>query len=171
MIQSVDGKTPDKPVGAYVHPAAVVIGDVVLGEGSSVWPTAVLRGDLKRIEIGNNTNIQDGCVLHTSEFKIKIGDNVAVGHRAVLHSCEVGSGTLIGSGAIILDAAKVGENCLVAAGALIPKGKVIPPGSVVMGQPARIVREITPEEIEDTARRCNRYREMAKKFIQTGVIR
>jgi carbonic anhydrase/acetyltransferase-like protein (isoleucine patch superfamily) len=171
MIQSVDGRTPDKPVSAYVHPSAVVIGDVVLGEDSSVWPTAVLRGDLQRIEIGKNTNIQDGCVLHTSKFKLKIGDGVAVGHRAVLHSCEIGSGTLVGSGAIILDAAKVGENCLVAAGALIPMGKVIPPGSVVMGQPARIVRDITQEEIEDTVQRCNRYREMAKKYIRTGIIR
>lgn len=171
MIQSVDGKTPDKPVSAYVHPAAVVIGDVVLGEDSSVWPTAVLRGDLKRIEIGKNTNIQDGSVLHTSDFKLKIGENVSVGHRAILHSCEIGSGTLVGSGAIILDAAKVGENCLVAAGSLIPKGKVIPSGSVVMGQPARIVREITPEEIEENIRRCNRYREMARKYIRTGIIR
>jgi len=171
MMQSVDGKTPDKPISAYVHPTAVVIGDVVLGEGSSVWPTAVLRGDLRPIEIGKNTNIQDGCVLHTSDFKLKIADNVSVGHRAILHSCEIGEGTLVGSGAIILDAAKVGEHCIVAAGALIPGGKVIPPGSVVMGQPARIVRQITPEEIEENYKRCERYREMAKKYIRTGVIR
>jgi len=171
MIQSVNGKTPDKPVSAYVHPTAVVTGDVVLGEGSSVWPTAVLRGDLHRIEIGKNTNIQDGCVLHTGKFKLRIADNVSVGHRAVLHSCEIGEGTLVGSGAIILDAAKVGENCIVAAGALVPEGRVIPPGSVVMGQPARIVRETMPEEIEENYRRCERYREMAIKYIQTGIIR
>jgi len=171
MIQSVNGKTPDKPVSAYVHPTAVVAGDVVLGEGSSVWPCAVIRGDLRPIEIGRNTNIQDGSVLHTSHFKLKIADNVSVGHRTVLHSCEIGEGTLVGSGAIVLDGAKVGQNCIVAAGALIPAGTVIPPGSVVMGQPARIVREITPEEIEENYRRCERYREMAKKYIQTGNIR
>ncbi len=171
MIQMVDGKIPDKPVSAYVHSSAVVIGDVVLGDGSSVWPCAVVRGDIARIIIGNNTNIQDGCVLHTGRFKLIIGNNVAVGHRAVLHSCEIGSGTLVGSGSVILDAAVVGENCVVAAGSLIPGGKVIPPGSLVMGQPAQIIRKTTPEDLANTADICAKYASLAKMYVRTGAVR
>ncbi len=171
MIQSVDGKTPDKPVGAYIHPSAFVIGDVKLGRGSSVWPGTVVRGDMARIEIGEGTNIQDGCVLHTGKFKLKIGNYVSVGHRVVLHSCEIGSGTLIGTGAIVLDAAVVGEDCVVAAGTLIPGGKVIPPGSFVMGHPAKIVRDATPDEVGHTAEICSKYEALAKTYIKTGILR
>jgi carbonic anhydrase/acetyltransferase-like protein (isoleucine patch superfamily) len=171
MIQSVDGKTPDKPVTAYVHPSAFVIGDVKMGRGSSVWPGAVVRGDMARIEIGEGTNIQDGCVLHTGKFKLKIGNYVAVGHRAVLHSCEIGSGTLIGSGAIVLDAAVVGEDCVVAAGTVIPGGKVIPPGSFVIGNPAQITRDATPDEVGHTAEICSKYETLAKTYVRTGVMR
>ena len=171
MIQMVNGKIPDKPMSAYVHPSAVVIGDVTLGEGSSVWPCAVVRGDIARIQIGKNTNIQDGCVLHTGKFKLMIGDNVAVGHRAVLHSCEIGRGTLIGSGAIVLDAAVVGENCVVAAGTLIPAGKVIPPGSLVMGHPVQIVRNTTAEDLANTADICAKYAALTKTYVRTGTVR
>ncbi len=171
MIQSVNGKTPDKPVSAYVHISAMVIGDVKLGQSSSVWPYAVVRGDMAQIVIGDGTNIQDGCVLHTGKFKLKIGNRVTVGHRAVLHSCEIGSGTLVGAGAIILDAAKIGEDCVIAAGTLIPGGKVIPPGSFVVGHPAQIVRDATPDEVAHTSEICSQYEALAKAYVKTGILR
>jgi carbonic anhydrase/acetyltransferase-like protein (isoleucine patch superfamily) len=171
MIQSVDGKTPDKPVTAYVHPSAFVIGDVNAGQRQQRVAGAVVRGDIAHIDIGKNTNIQDGCVLHTGKFKLSIGDGVTVGHRAVLHSCEIGGGTLIGSGAIVLDAAVVGEDCVVAAGTVIPGGKVIPPGSFVIGNPAQITRDATPDEVGHTAEICSKYETLAKTYVRTGVMR
>ena len=171
MIQSVNGKTPDKPVSAYIHISAMVIGDVKLGQNSSVWPGAVVRGDMAQIIIGDSTNIQDGCVLHTGKFKLKIGNRVTVGHRAVLHSCEIGSGTLVGAGAIVLDAAKVGEDCVIAAGTLIPGGKVIPPGSFVMGHPAEIIRDATPDEVAHTSVICSLFEALAKTYVKTGILR
>ena len=170
MIQSFDGKHPEIPVNAYVHPSAVVIGDVTIGAESSVWPGAVIRGDLAGIVIGKKTNIQDNSVLHTSKFKVILGDNVTVGHSAVLHSCEIGNGSTVGIGAIVLDAAEIGENCIIGAGAVIPPGKVIPSGSVVFGNPYRIFREISPEEIAETARRCDRYVGKAKAYKRTANI-
>ena len=170
MIQTVNGKYPKMHASAYAHPSAVVIGDVVLDENASVWPGAVLRGDIKSIIIGKMTNIQDGCILHTSDFKLEIDEMVTVGHSAVLHSCEIGKCTLIGMGAIILDAAKIGENCIVAAGTLIPGGKVIPAGSVVMGNPYKIVRKTTQADIENTIQHCERYANHAKTYKRTGDI-
>ena len=170
MIQSVEGKMPSIPHSAYVHSTAVVIGDVTLGANTSVWPGAVIRGDLAQIVIGARTNIQDGCVLHTGKLKLTVGDGVSVGHRAVLHSCDIGSGTVVGMGAIIMNAAKIGENCIIGAGTLIPGGKVIPPGSVVVGNPYSIIRPATPEEIEENVARCERYMAFAKLYKRTGNI-
>lgn len=170
MIQAVDGRYPVIPSSAYVHPTAVIIGDVVLGENANVWPGAVLRGDLKQIVVGDMTNIQDGCVLHTGKFKLEIADEVMVGHRAVLHSCEIGPQCLIGMGSIIMDAAKVGERCIVAAGTVIPGGKVIPPGSLVMGNPYRIVRSTTQEDIYYIMEHCQHYAKLGKTYKRTGNI-
>ncbi len=170
MIQTVNGKYPKIHKGAYIHPTAVVIGDVELNEEASVWPGAVLRGDIKSIIIGKGTNIQDGSVLHTSDFKVEIGEMVTVGHNALLHSCEIGKGTLIGTGAIILDAVKIGENCIIAAGTLIPGGKVIPDGSVVMGNPYKIVRKTTQQDLDHTRQLCNNYTERLKMYKRTGDI-
>lgn len=108
----------------YIHPAAVVMGDVTLGKYVSIWPAAVVRGDMAAIRIGDWTNVQDGCVLHVDTGRpLIIGNNVTIGHRAVLHSCTVGDNSLIGIGAIVLDGAEVGDNCLIAAGSLISPGK------------------------------------------------
>lgn len=170
MIQAIDGRYPVIPISAYVHSTAVVIGDVVLGEHTNIWPGAVLRGDLKQIIVGDLTNIQDGCVLHTGKFKLEIADEVMVGHRAVLHSCEIGTRCLIGMGAIIMDAAKIGERCIVAAGTVIPPGKVIPPGSVVMGNPYKIVRETTQEDMDYIVSRCKNYAKLGKTYKRTGNI-
>lgn len=170
MIQTVGGKYPERPKSAYVHPSAVVIGDVKLGKDSSVWPCAVIRGDMTEITVGDGTNIQDCCQLHTAKLKLKIGSGVTVGHGAILHSCDIGDNSLIGMGAIILDAAKVGENCIVGAGTVIPGGKVIPSGSVVIGNPYKVVRQITPEDINSIAGSCEEYMALAKMYIRTGDI-
>ncbi len=170
MIQTVNNKFPVKPRSAYVHPSAIVIGDVKLGNESSVWPGAIIRGDLAEIIIGERTNIQDGCMLHTGKLKLTVGDNVTVGHGAILHSCDIGSGSLIGMGAIVLDAAKIGENCVIGAGAVIPGGKDIPAGSVVIGNPFRIIRQATPEDIKNNEDACRDYVELARNYIRTGDI-
>lgn len=170
MIQMFDGKHPDIAPGAYVHQKAVVIGDVKIGAQASVWPCAVVRGDVARIEIGKRTNIQDGCMLHTDRLPLIIGDDVTVGHGAVLHSCDIGSRTMIGMGAIILDAAHVGDECIVAAGTLIPGGKVIPPRSLAMGNPYSIVRYLTDEDIAKIKSNADFYAELIKKHIRTGIL-
>lgn len=170
MIQAVDGRYPVIPSSVYVHPTAVIIGDVVLGENANIWPGAVLRGDFKRITVGDRTNIQDGCVLHTGKFKLEIADEVMIGHRAVLHSCEIGPRCLIGMGSIIMDAAKVGERCIVGAGTVIPGGKVIPPGSLVMGNPYKIVRNTTQEDIDYIVEHCEHYAKLGRTYKRTGNI-
>ncbi len=171
MIQSINGVDPVKDRTAYVHSAAVVIGDVTLRKESSVWPGAVVRGDLSHIEIGERTNIQDGCLLHTTHLPLIIGNDVTVGHGAILHSCDIGAGTLIGMGAIVLDAAKIGENCIIGAGTLIPPGKVIPPRSVVMGNPFKITRNVTNEDLANNAEGVAHYVQQIKNYIKTGIIR
>lgn len=170
MIQKIEGKYPEKQKSTYIHPSAVVIGDVRLGEFSSVWPLAVIRGDMAQIIIGDETNIQDSCVLHTSELKLIIGHNVTVGHCAILHSCDIGDRTLIGMGAIVMDGARIGENCIIGAGSLIPGGAEIPSGSVVIGNPYKIIRETTPEDTEYITRASEEYVRLAKAYIRTGNI-
>lgn len=133
---------------AYVAPQAVVIGDVRLAAQSSVWPTSVLRGDINYIEIGEGSNIQDGSIVHLAEdLPVRVGRLVTVGHRAILHACTVEDECLIGMGATILDGAVIGRGSIVGAHALVTKGMQVPPGSLVMGMPARVVRQLRPEEI------------------------
>lgn len=132
---------------AWVHASAVVIGDVTLGEHVSVWPGAVLRGDRDAIVIGDETNIQDGVVIHCDPgMPCVIGRRVTVGHRAVVHGATVEDGALVGIGAIVLNQAVIGAGSLVAAGAVVGEGKHVPPGSLVMGVPGRVVKELSPEQ-------------------------
>lgn len=132
---------------AYVHERAVVIGNVTLGAQVSVWPCAVLRGDIAPISIGEGTNIQDGVVVHVADhLPAVIGARVTVGHLAMIHACTIGDECLIGMHATILDGAVVGARSIIGAGALVTKGTVIPPGSMVLGSPAKIVRALTAEE-------------------------
>lgn len=170
MIQTVGGKYPVKPRSAYVHPSAAVIGDVKLGNESSVWPGAIIRGDAAEIIIGEQTSVQDCCVLHTGKLKMTVGNRVTVGHGAVLHSCDIGDGTLIGAGAVILDAVKIGENCVIEAGAVIPGGKAIPSGSVVSGNPFQIIRQTTPGDTANNDKICGENIELARSYIRTGNI-
>ncbi|GGK65209.1 gamma carbonic anhydrase family protein [Amphritea balenae] len=131
----------------YIAHNATVIGSVVLHNCASIWFNVVIRGDNDQITIGEGSNIQDGSVLHTDPgFELSIGANVTVGHQAMLHGCEVGDGSLVGIGAVVLNGAKIGKGCLIGANALVPEGMVIPDGSLVVGSPAKIKRQLSPEQ-------------------------
>ena len=143
----------------YILKGAVVSGDVELGENVSVWHNAVLRGDSGKITVGENTNIQDLCILHE---KTTVGKNCTVGHGAILHGCTVGDGCLIGMGAIVLNGAVLEEGCLVGAGALVTGKTVAPRGSVLLGSPAKIVKTLTDEEIAAQTESAMHYVELAK---------
>lgn len=146
MLQPFDGKYP-KLGDSYVHESAVIIGDVQLGDYVSVWPGAVLRGDLLSITVGDYTNVQDNAVLHTDyDQEVRIGQRVTIGHGAILHACAIGDEALIGMGSIILNGAVIGKGAIIAAGALVPQGAVVEPGMVYIGSPAKAVRPVTPEE-------------------------
>ena len=140
-------KKPRLGQGVYIAHGAVVIGDVTLGDHSSVWYNAVLRGDINRIEIGHHTNIQDNAVIHLAdEFPCLIGNWVTVGHSAVVHACTVGDESLIGIGAVVLDGAQVGRQCLIGAKALVTPGMVIPDGAMVFGAPGKVIRILSDAE-------------------------
>lgn len=140
-------RRPRVAASAFIAPNATILGDVTVGEQASVWYNAVVRGDINRIVIGDRSNVQDGAVLHLSaEHGCIIGNDVTVGHMAMLHACSIGDEVLVGMGAIILDGAEIGARSIIGAGALVTQGKKIPPGSMVMGSPAKVVRELTEEE-------------------------
>ena len=141
------GKTPQIGKQVYIARGAVVVGDVSLGDHSSVWYGAVLRGDINRIVVGHHTNIQDNAILHLAdEFPCVLGNYVTVGHSAIVHACRIGDEVLVGMGAIVLDGAVVGRQSLIGAKALVTQGMRIPPGSLVLGAPAKVVRKLTPKE-------------------------
>ena len=151
MIIKYQGYTPEIDKMAYVDLTAQVIGDVVIGEESSVWFNAVLRGDINSIRIGKFTNIQDGCILHTSEneeSRVELGDHITVGHRAILHGCKIESFSLVGMGSVILDGAVVESESMVAAGAVVTKGTVVGKRTLVAGVPAKQIRELEDGEGE-----------------------
>src|SRR5882672_10306430 len=162
MIREVPGRTPRIDPEAYVDPQAAVIGDVTIGAGSSVWPFAVLRGDQDNyVTLGRNSNVQDSSVLHvTPEFPCIVGDFVTIGHRAVVHACRVMNNVRIGIGAVVLDGAVVEEGAQVGAGALVPPGKIVPAGWLVMGVPAKPVRQMSREELDDILRNAAEYVEL-----------
>ncbi len=147
--ESFDGHWPEVDESAFVHRSAVLIGKIKIGAESSVWPHTTIRADDGRITIGARTSIQDGSVVHLTNglSHTVVGDQVTVGHRVILHGCEVEDGCLIGMGAIILDNARIGAQSLVGAGALVTQNKVIPPRSLVLGSPAKVVRQLTDEEV------------------------
>jgi gamma-carbonic anhydrase len=159
MIRTYRGIAPRIADTAYIDPSAQVIGDVVVGERSSVWPNVAIRGDVNHIRIGDETSIQDNSVLHVDHrvFPCIVGNRVTVGHAVVLHGCEVADGALIGIGAIILNGAKIGAGAIVAAGALVPEGMEVPANTLVMGTPAKIRRDVTAEERARFERNCDNY--------------
>lgn len=147
MIRPFRGHRPAVAPSAYIDASAQVIGQVTVGERASVWPGAVIRGDLGEIRIGNDSNIQDCCVLHLDEgVPLTIGERVTVGHSVTLHGCVIEDNCLIGIGAIVLNGARVGKGSVVAAGALVPEGMEVPAGTLVMGVPAKVKRTLSPEE-------------------------
>jgi carbonic anhydrase/acetyltransferase-like protein (isoleucine patch superfamily) len=164
-IYELDGHTPQLGQNAYVADSAQVIGKVTLEENASVWFGTIIRGDSEHIKIGRNSNIQDASVLHADEgVPLTLGENVSVGHKVMLHGCTVGDGSLIGIGAVVLNHAKIGKNCLVGAGALVTEGKEFPDGSMILGSPAKAVKQLTPEQIAGLQRIAKHYVENAERY-------
>lgn len=158
--------TPDVDATAWVAPDANVIGKIRLEAGSSVWFGATLRGDNELIALGEGSNIQENCVLHTDMgFPLTIGAHCTIGHKAMLHGCTIGDGSLIGMGATVLNGAKIGKGCLIGANALITEGKEIPDGSLVMGSPGRVVRELDDEAKAKLLASAQHYSDNARRFI------
>jgi carbonic anhydrase/acetyltransferase-like protein (isoleucine patch superfamily) len=146
-LYELGGVSPTVAMSAYVAPSAVVLGHAVLADRSSVWFGATLRGDNEIISIGDGSNVQDGAVMHTDPgFPLMVGADVSIGHQAVLHGCTVGDGSLIGIQAVVLNAAVIGKGCLVGAGAVITERKAFADGTLILGAPAKVVRELRPEE-------------------------
>lgn len=163
-----EGHTPSVPASCYVSPAATLIGDVVLGEECSVWPGAVLRGDVNRIRVGARTNIQDGAVVHVhhGEGSCRIGQSVTVGHQAVVHACEVADHVLVGIHAVVLDGARIGERCLIGAGSVVTPGTVVPPGKLVLGVPAKVARDLTAAESESILWHADHYVSLREQYLR-----
>lgn len=166
MIRTYKGRKPQIAPTAYVDPQAVVIGDVTLGEHSSVWPCAVIRGDVHFIRIGARTNVQDGSVLHVmrDHHPLILGDDVTIGHGVILHGCTIESRCLIGMGSIILNGAKIGAGSIVAAGTLVPEKTEVPPGSLFMGHPGKFRRALTATDLESIDRYAQRYVEYKETY-------
>lgn len=149
MIQPHQNDKPQFGKNVRVHDRAVVIGQVILGDDVSLWPGAVLRGDMAAIRVGNRTNIQDGSVFHTDTgYPAVIGEDCVVGHQACVHACTVGNRCLIGIRSVILTGAQIGDECIIGAGAVVTEGKVIPPRSLVLGVPGKVVRPVTDEDVK-----------------------
>jgi carbonic anhydrase/acetyltransferase-like protein (isoleucine patch superfamily) len=165
-IFALGDDTPQIHDSAYAADSATIIGKVVLAKDASVWPQAVLRGDNgERIEVGERSNIQDGAILHTDPgFTLSIGNDVSVGHQAMLHGCTVGDGSLIGVQAVILNGASIGKNCLVGAGAVVTERKVFPDNSLIVGAPAKVLRELTEGEIAGLRRNAADYVERGRRY-------
>lgn len=156
--------TPTIARSAFLHPSCVVVGDVVLGEHTSIWPTAVLRGDTDRITVGARSNVQDGAVLHADPgFPTTIGSECVIGHRAIVHGATLEDGVLVGMGAIVLNGAHLERGCMVGAGAVVKEGMRVPAGALVVGIPARIVRSLTDDEQARIRDNAARYVERAQR--------
>jgi len=149
----------------FVAPGARIIGRVIIGQGSSVWFNAVLRGDKDRIAVGRYSNLQDNSTLHTSKhYPVEIGDYVSVGHNCIVHGASIGSNTLVGMGAEVLNGAMIGENSIIGAGALVTEGKEFPPNSLILGMPARLYRKLEPREIEENRQNALNYSSLAEEY-------
>lgn len=173
-IESFENISPTIDRTAFVHDQALVVGDVVIGENSSVWPFTVARGDVNGIRIGYSTNIQDNSVLHVTHdgpykpggYTLEIGDEVTVGHRVILHGCKVGNRCLIGMGAIVMDGAVLHDNVLLGAGSLVTPGKELEGGYLWMGQPARRIRELNEQEIKSLEYSAQHYVRLKDRYLQ-----
>lgn len=167
MIKPFQDKEPKIHESAFITDDAIVIGDVEIGEESSVWFGSIVRGDVNYIRIGDRTNIQDACVIHVSsrDHPTILESEITVGHRVTLHGCYVESGCLIGIGSILLDGSRIGRNSLVAAGSLVTPGTIIPPESLVLGAPAKVKRSLTPDELAYLDRSWQNYVELSRRYV------
>jgi len=173
-IRSHAGKNPRIAGDVYIDPDSTVIGDVEIGEGSSVWPMTVVRGDIHRVRIGKRTSVQDGSILHVTHagpynpegFPLIIGDDVTIGHKAMLHGCTIGDRILIGMAAVIMDGVVVNNEVIIAAGTLVPPGKVLESGYLYKGNPARQARTLTDREMTFFKYTSKRYVDLAAKYIR-----
>jgi carbonic anhydrase/acetyltransferase-like protein (isoleucine patch superfamily) len=164
-IYQLDDLVPRVAPTAWVADSAQVIGNVELAEGASVWFNVVLRGDNEVLHVGRGSNIQDGTVVHSDPgYPVTLGDNVTIGHQVMLHGCTVGEGSLVGMGAVVLNGARIGRNCLVGAGALVTEGKVFEDGSLIVGSPAKAVRQMSPEQIQAMHHAAPHYVKNAQRF-------
>lgn len=177
MIRAFENQAPQIAETVFIDETAVVIGDVRIDEGSSIWPMTVIRGDVNRVTIGKRCSIQDGTVIHVNHAgpfnkegdPTVIGDDVTVGHQALLHACEIGDRCLIGMAAVIMDRAVVESDVLVAGGTLVTPGTVLKSGYLYMGSPARQVRALTKEEIDKIAYSAEYYAQLAQRHLSTGA--
>jgi carbonic anhydrase/acetyltransferase-like protein (isoleucine patch superfamily) len=170
MILPLAGRTPRIAASAYLAPSADIIGDIEIGENSSVWFQCVLRGDIEPIRIGANSNIQDGSIIHTMEgAPASVGDWVTVGHRVVLHGCTVENNCLIGMGAVLLNQVRVGEGSIVAAGAVVAENTVIPPRSLYMGVPAKLRRAVTEDDQAFIRMHASHYLEYKERYLANEI--
>jgi gamma-carbonic anhydrase len=164
------GQTPRVAQDAWIAGNATVLGDVTLSDETSVWYQAVVRADINRIVIGPRSNIQDGAVVHLAdEYGVEVGELVTVGHKAILHACTIGDEVLVGMGAIVLDGAEVGARSIIGAGALVTGGKKFPPGSLILGSPAKVVRQLTLDEQAGTKVWAQRYVHLSREYLRRGI--
>ncbi len=162
MIKSVMGKTPVVDESCFVAENATVVGDVIIGANSNIWYSAVVRSDEDTMVIGANTNIQDNTSVHNhGGFPVAIGDDVTIGHNCIIHGCKIGNNVLVGMGSTVLNGAEIGDNTIIGAGSLVTQNKKIPSGVLCMGVPAKVIRELTEEEIEAN-------RESASHYVKVG---
>lgn len=170
MILGYQNSMPKIADSVFIAPQATIVGDVEIGEDSSIWFQTVVRGDINSIRIGKRTNIQDLCVVHVTRHETPrpastmIGDGVSVGHGVILHGCTIANGSLIGMGCIVMDHATVGENSLIGAGSLVTEGTIIPAGHMAFGRPAKVIRPLTPEEVLGLQQNAAHYCKVAKNY-------
>jgi len=164
VVEPFMGKMPKVHETAFIHPMAIVIGDVEISEQVSVWPGAVIRGDMEPIRIGARSNVQDNAVIHTDYgYPTVIGKDVTIGHGCIIHGCTIGDGALIGMGAIVLSGAKVGRDSIVGAGAVVIEGQEIPNESLCVGVPAKVVRKLSDEDLKRVRDNLRAYLELARR--------
>lgn len=167
MLLDFNNKTPSIGNHVFIASTAVIVGDVSVGDFSSIWFNSVVRGDINHIIIGNYSNIQDNCVLHVRKdrFPLLIGDYVTVGHGVIAHGCEIKSNTLLGIGSIVLDGAVINESSIVGAGSLVPPGFIVPSGKLVVGSPCKVIRDLTEEEITSIQELSANYISYSKSYL------
>jgi carbonic anhydrase/acetyltransferase-like protein (isoleucine patch superfamily) len=170
MIIEFEGKKPQVAEGAFIAPTAVLIGDVVIEEGASIWFGAVLRGDFGRIIVGRGSSVQDNAVVHViPDCETKIGENVTIAHGAILHGCTVNDGAIVGMGAVVQDFALIGEEAMIAAGSVVGSNMQVPPRHLAAGTPAEIKKEITGASLMWVSQSAPMYRELAGRYLEQGV--